>query len=118
MKKFLTVLIVIFNFNSYSQENFEGIWINSITQEEIIIYKEDNFYYAKSITKENNDLVLNQMVIKNDSKLFGGTYFDKNKNIELEAVVKLIHKNKLIIKLINGIRIINEKIFFERKLTN
>lgn len=113
MKRIVIVLLLLFAFtNCFSKDKFIGVWINKLDKEEIEIYKEGNYYYAKT----NSTVVLIQMVFENETKLYGGTYFDKEKNTELEAKVKLIDDSTLMIKLINGIRIFNKKIIFKRKI--
>ena len=73
-------------------------------------------YYAKTLNKLDIINVLDQMIYKSDKKLYGGTYFYDKVNEEFEAIVRLLDENKLMIKLVKGIGILNEKIFFKRKI--
>lgn len=112
---FIILIGIITSINGFSQDKFIGIWINQKDNQEIEIFKEGEFYYAKNNTKNDDELVLNQMVVKNESKLFGGTYFDKKLNLEIEAKIIFIHPNILKIKIIRGIGLFNSVRTFIKK---
>jgi len=115
MKAFFFIYFLILT-KGIAQDKFLGVWVNLSNKEEIEIYKIDGLYYAKTLNKLDTINVLDQMIYKSDKKLYGGTYFYDKVNEEFEAIVRLLDENKLMIKLVKGIGILNEKIFFKRKI--
>lgn len=115
MNKIILLFLLLYCSFGFAQTTFEGIWINTTSEEAIQIYKEGDYYYAKSIDTDDATLVLNQMVMKDDFTLYGGTYYDVLINSEIEAKIKLIDTKTLVIKLVNKGKLFNDKLLYKRK---
>lgn len=111
MKKLAAILIFLFvQTYSMAQDNFIGVWVNPVDKEEIEIYKENEYYYAKiNNTKLDTVMVLIQMVYKSPEKLYGGTYVDNKTKNEVEAKVKISNNNELTIIIVHRETIFNSR---------
>lgn len=115
MNKTILLFLLFYCSFGFAQTTFEGIWINTTSEETIQIYKEGDYFYAIRIPNEDKVLILNQMVQKDDFTLYGGTYYDVLTNVEIEAKIKLIDTKTLVIKLVNKDKLFNDKLLFKRK---
>lgn len=111
----ITLLILLVCTLGFTQNKFEGIWERMDSTELIKIYKEGDYYFAQSLQRDDETLLLNQMVLKEDSTLYGGTYYDVENNSEIEAKVKLIEINTIEIKLYKKGQLFHDKLIFKRK---
>lgn len=110
MKKILTLIFIFFVINnSVAQDNFVGFWVNQLDNEEIEIFKKEDYYYAKTTNNKDTIMVLIQMVYKSDFKLYGGTYVDSKTKDENEAKVKINNNNELTIIIIHRDNIFNRR---------
>jgi uncharacterized protein (DUF2147 family) len=98
MKKYSTLLLLLFGLVIQAQDNFVGDWTAN-DGSVIKIYVQDSSYYAKADGK----FVLIQMEKKSATQLYGGTYYNDELNTEYEAKLKLTDANTLRVKVLNGL---------------
>ena len=117
IKKILLGLLLFWmTEQTFAQDDFIGKWETNEGKLCIEIYEEDSYYYGKIKRSEKknriNEIILIQMIKKSDTKLFGGTYYDDELKSEYEAKLKLVDKNTMILKVLNGL--FNEVMIWKR----
>lgn len=107
LKRLSVLSLLLLTPNIFAQQSFIGNWENGDKSSVVQLYEFESQFYAKIIADNDREkigkIVLIQMEMKSDTRLFGGTFYDTKLKLEHEAKLKLINPDTIQIKISNGI---------------